>query len=148
MDPVTLIVTALAAGAASALQDDAKGVVGAALTRLRALVKKRLSGQPGAEVVLAKHERKPELYAEPLADELTESGAGEDAELVSAAQDLMKLVDAGGAAAGKYVVSVRDSSGVQIGDNNSQVNNFGQQTAGRDFYRSGADMFIDRSGDR
>ena len=42
MDPVTLIVAALATGAASALQDDAKGTVKAALARLRALAKKRL----------------------------------------------------------------------------------------------------------
>jgi hypothetical protein len=147
MDPITLIVTALAAGAASALQDDAKGAVGAALARLRALAKKRLGGRPGGEFVLAQHEQKPDVYAGPLEDELKESRADADTEQVSAAQELMKLVDAQGAAAGRYVVNVQNSSGVQVGDHNSQVNNFGQLTAGRDIYSSGRDMTINRSGD-
>jgi hypothetical protein len=57
MDPVTLIVTALAAGGASALQDDAKGAVKTALARLRALAKNRLSARPTGEFVLAQHEQ-------------------------------------------------------------------------------------------
>jgi hypothetical protein len=45
MDPVSLIVTALAAGAASALQDATSSAVKDAYTRLKAMVKKRFSGQ-------------------------------------------------------------------------------------------------------
>ena len=48
MDPVTLIVTALAAGAASALQDGAAAAVKDAYARLKALVKKRFAGRPEA----------------------------------------------------------------------------------------------------
>ncbi len=46
MDPVTLIVTALAAGAASALQDGASAAVKDAYARLKALVKKRFADRP------------------------------------------------------------------------------------------------------
>ena len=74
MDPVTLIVTALAAGAASALQDDAKSAVSAALARLRALAGKRLSARPAGQVVLAQHEQAPDVYGKPLEHEL-DSGA-------------------------------------------------------------------------
>jgi hypothetical protein len=42
MDPVTLVVTALAAGAASALQDGTSSAVKDAYARLKALVMKRL----------------------------------------------------------------------------------------------------------
>ena len=46
MDPITLIVTALAAGAASALQDGASAVVKDAYARLKALVSKRFACRP------------------------------------------------------------------------------------------------------
>jgi hypothetical protein len=143
MDPVTVIVTALAAGAASALQDDAKGAMKAALARLRALAGKRLSARPAGELVLAQHEQAPDVYERPLQHELELSGAGADPELVSAAQELMKLLDACGTAAGKYTVTVQGSSGVQVGDHNTQVNHFGGISAGRDAYYSGGDMTVD-----
>lgn len=142
MDPVTLIVTALAAGAASALQDDAKGAVKTALARLRALAKKRLSARAAGEIVLAQHEQAPAVYDKPLEHELTQSGAAADPELISAAQELMKLLDARGTASGKYAVSVQNSLGVQVGDHNTQVNHFGGITAGRDVYYADRDMTI------
>ena len=129
MDPVTLIVTALAAGssagAISALQDDVKAIVKAAYANLRGLARKRVAGQPGAELVLAEHEADPETWAAPLAKKLTEAGAADDANLVEAARALMELVDAAGTAAGKYNVTIKDSTGVQVGDHNVQVNRFG-----------------------
>jgi hypothetical protein len=125
VDPVTLIVTALASGAASALQDDAKDGVKAALTRLRDLVRKRLARRPGAEFVLRQHEQTPDVYRKPLEHELRESGATGDPALIGAAQELMQLLDAPGMAAGKYAVTVQNSAGVQVGDHNTQVNHFG-----------------------
>ena len=129
MDPVTLIVTALAAGssagAISALQDDVKAVVMAAYANLRGLARRRVAGQPGAELVLAEHEADPETWAAPLAKKLTEAGAADDANLVEGARALMELVDAAGTAAGRYDVTIKDSQGVQVGDHNVQVNRFG-----------------------
>jgi flagellar basal body rod protein FlgF len=130
MDPVTLIVTALAAGTASALQDDTKGVVKVALLRLRALVKKRLAGRSSGEFMLTQHEQAPDVYEKPLEHELKEVGAATDSELVNAAQELMELLDAQGTAAGKYVIRIQSSTGVQVGDHNMQVNSFGGVTVG------------------
>lgn len=144
MDPVTLIVTALAAGAASALQDDGKNVVAAALRRLRALAKAKLSGRHGAEYVLVQHEQAPDVYGKPLEHELAASGAASDAELVGAAQELMKLLDARGTAAGRYAVSVQNSAGVQVGDHNTQAGNFGTVSAGGNVYLAGNDMTVHR----
>jgi len=128
MDPVTLIVTALAtgasAGALEALKDDVKEKVGAAYAKLRGLAGKRVSSQPGAELVLSEHEADPETWAAPLAKKLTEAGAADDAELVSAAKALMELADAAGARAGKYNVTIKDSKGVQVGDHGIQINTF------------------------
>ena len=125
MDPVTLIVTALAAGAASALQDGTAQAVKDAYARLKVLVKGRFAGRSKAELVLAEHEAAPQTWEAPLAAELSAVGAHADADLVAAAQALMSLVDEAGARSGKYVVTVRDSRGVQVGDRNTQTNIFG-----------------------
>ena len=125
MDPVTLIVTALAAGAASPLQDGASAVVKDAYARLKALVTRRFAGRPGGELVLAEYEAAPQTWEKPLAAELSASGAEGDADLVAAAQALMNLVDEAGSRSGKYLVTVNASQGVQVGDHNTQTNTFG-----------------------
>ena len=125
MDPVTLIVTALAAGAASALQDGASSAVTDAYARVKALVMRRFANRPKGELVLAEHEAAPQVWEAPLAAELSAAGAGGDADLVAAAQALMGLVDQAGSRSGKYVVAVRGSQGVQVGDRNTQTNTFG-----------------------
>jgi RIP homotypic interaction motif len=128
MDPITLIVAALMAGAASGaldeVKDGAKAGVKAAYAKLRALATRRMAGNPTAEEALAEIGADPETWKAPLARKLTQLGAADDADLITAAQQLMELVDAAGARAGKYNVTVRDSSGVQIGDGNIQVNHF------------------------
>jgi hypothetical protein len=124
MDPVTLIVTALAAGAASALQDDAKDAVKAAYTRLRNILKRRLAGRRVGELALAEHEVAPAMWEPHLRAELAATGAENDPDLVDAAQALLSLVDPAGARSGKYYVSIRGSQGVQVGDHNTQTNTF------------------------
>jgi hypothetical protein len=124
MDPVMLIVTALAAGAASALQDGTSAAVKDAYARLKALVTRRFAGRAKADLVLAEHQAAPQTWEKPLAAELSAAGAESDADLVAAAQALMSLVDAAGSRAGKYVVTVRDSRGVQVGDHGTQTNIF------------------------
>lgn len=125
MDPVTLILTALAAGAALGVKDAASSAVKDAYGSLKALVKKRVTGRRDGELVLARYEEAPQAWERPLAAELTVVGAGADPELVAAAQVLMSLVDEAGSRSGKYAVTVRDSQGVQIGDHNTQTNTFG-----------------------
>ncbi len=125
MDPVTLIVTALAAGAASALQDGASTAVKDAYTRLNALAKRRFARRSKGELVLTEHEAAPQTWEAPLAAELHSAGAEGDTDLVAAAQALMSLVDEAGSRSGKYLVAVHDSQGVQVGDHNTQTNTFG-----------------------
>lgn len=128
MDPVTLIVTALAAGASAgvidALKDNAKDAAKAAYAKLRGLAQRRVAGNPGAELALAEHQADPENWAAPLKAKLTLVGAGDDAELVTAAQALMDLVDRAGANAGKYHVTIAGGQGVQVGEGNVQHNTF------------------------
>lgn len=146
MDPVTLIVTALAAGAAAALQDGTKSAVKTAYARVRELAKRRFAHPDNGEYLMDKHAEDPEIWGTPLNRELEQAGAAYDLDLVMAAQELMGLLDAGGSQEGKYVVSVRDSQGVQIGDGNSQANYFGVTSvhAARDAYVSGRALYINR----
>jgi hypothetical protein len=128
MDPITLIVTALAAGAALGVTDAAAEAVKDAYASLKALVRKRLGGRQDAELVLAKHERAPETWQAPLMAELAEAGAELDHDLIAAAQALLDLV--GEVGAGKYAVDARGAAGVQIGDHNSQDNVFNTRAGG------------------
>ena len=57
-----------------------------------------------------------------ITTELTEAGAAGDNDLVAAARAVMELVDQPGAKSGKYIVTIKDSKGIQIGDRNIQVN--------------------------
>jgi hypothetical protein len=125
MDPVTLIVTALAAGAGLGLKDAASSAVADAYNALKALVRRTLADRADGELVLARHEEAPQAWDKPLAEELTAAGAADDAELVRAAQTVMALADAAGSAAGRYSVVVHGSQGVQVGDHNTQHNTFG-----------------------
>lgn len=126
MDPITLIVTALAAGASagtiSALQDDVKDAVRAAYAKLRGLAKKRVAGNPGAELALAEHEADPRNWQASLAAKLAQAGAADDAGLMAAAKTVMDLVDQAGTRAGKYNLTISGSKGVQVGDGNVQFN--------------------------
>jgi hypothetical protein len=129
MDPISLIVAALAAGAASALQDGASAAVKDAYARLTVLVKKRFAHRPKGQLVLAEHEAAPETWEAPLAAELVAAGAEGDTDLAAAAQALMSLIDEAGTRSGKYAVTIHDSQGVQVGDHNTQTNTFGPRPA-------------------
>ena len=124
MDPITLIVTALAAGAALGAQDTVSAMVKDAYAGLKVLVKRRLGGRPGAELVLARHEQAPETWQAPLMAELAETGADGDHDLIAAAQALLDLVGGAEGRTRKYTVDVRGAQGVQIGDHNRQDNVF------------------------
>jgi hypothetical protein len=124
MDPITLIVTALAAGAALGVKDTASAAVKDAYTGLKVLVRNRLGGRQGAELVLARHEQAPETWQAPLMAELAGARADRDPDLIAAAQALLDLAGDAGGRAGKYTVDARGAAGVQIGDLNSQDNVF------------------------
>jgi hypothetical protein len=125
VDPITLIVTALVAGAATSATDVAGSAVKDAYAALKGLLKRRLAGRPAGEMVLEQHEQQPDVYEGPLKHELAESGADRDTELVEAARQLLELADPQGTATGKYKVTIGTAQGVQVGDHNKQDNRWG-----------------------
>lgn len=91
LDPITLIVAAVATGAAAGTGD----VVKQAITDAYAALKRRISNDYGvvdAEVLSVESEPEEDLRRQLLAKQLTKVGAGEDEQLVAAAQELLNLV--------------------------------------------------------
>jgi hypothetical protein len=122
MDPITLIIAALAAGGAAGVRESATSAVSDAYGALKSLVLRKLAGRRDGSLVVARYEEEPEVWKAPLAGELKAAGAEHDQELLEAAQLLMRLVQESGGQAGKYQVSVEGSSQFQIGDNAVQNN--------------------------
>jgi len=117
MDPITLILTALAAGGTAL----AKGVLSEAgkeaYKSLKGLTRRRLTGRREAEMALAKYEEKPEVWEAPLKDALVETAADRDEEIITAAQQLMAVVNPQQAAMGGYNVQIAgDVQGFVQGD--------------------------------
>jgi hypothetical protein len=130
MDSVTVIVTALAAGAAEALQDGTKDTVLNAYHALRGKVRRLFAGNDDAKTLLDEHEKAPKDWERPLAAALTQLGADRDPELRSAAEALLALLDGTPSNDTKYNVSIRDSRVFSVGDHNHQVINVGDGAAG------------------
>jgi hypothetical protein len=124
MDPITLVTTALAAGAALGLKDTATGAVADAYAGLKRLVRKRLATRSDGELVLARHAEAPAIWNAPLAAELNSVHADQDQDLIKAAQTLMRLMDEPGFRSGKYHVEIQQARGLQIGHHNTQHNTF------------------------
>jgi uncharacterized protein YjbI with pentapeptide repeats len=124
MDPVTLVTTALTAGAGLGLKNSASSDVTDAYAALRALVQQKLASREDGPLVLDRHELAPGVWQGPLAFELDAAGTSTDTSLIAAAQALMALIDPLGSQVGKYTVSVHGSQGVQIGNGTSQHNTY------------------------
>jgi hypothetical protein len=126
MDPITLIVTALVAGAAAGLQDTAGGAISDAYTALKGLITRRFGAKPEVTVAMEQAEQSPQVWTEPLKDVLARAGADQEPEIVRAAQELMALVEPGATGAGKYNVSINGNvQGMATGDQQHVQMRFG-----------------------
>jgi len=121
MDPITLILAALAAGAVAGVQATASEAIQDAYQSLKALVQHKFADKPEAELALAKHAEKPEIWEAPLKDALTQTGADKDKEIIKAAQALMTLVNPQQAAVGKFNVQITGNIQGFVQGDNTQV---------------------------
>ena len=126
MDPLTLIVTALVAGATAAAKETAGNAIKDAYKGLKALIQKRFAGKPAAEVALTEHEKEPEVWSAPLKKALNEVDATNDTKILDAAQELLRQADPDGAARGKYNVQFQGPvQGAVVGDHANVTQTFG-----------------------
>jgi hypothetical protein len=127
MDPISMIETALVAGAAASSQETASQAVKDAYSGLKHLVSRLFAAKPRAQQVLADHEQDPEIYEKPLKKWLGEVGAEQDADLLATAKHLLTLVQPQQAGMGKF--SIQNNAPVQgqiIGDHTTNTQHFGE----------------------
>jgi hypothetical protein len=128
MDPLSIIVTALSVGAATGAKETVSEAIKDSYHGLKSLVKRKLANKPEAEMVLAKHEEKPEVWEAPLKQALIEVGAERDGEIIEASRNLLTLINPQQAATGKYNVQITgDVQGFVQGDNAQVKMSFGDK---------------------
>jgi len=120
MDPVTIAVAAIAAGAAAGVTDTAK----LAVTDAYAALKNLISGRyPGVDLTPVEDEPDSAANRDLLAGDLTTHGAGDDEELLTAALHLVDVVKetspTGSSAIGVDLEQV-EAAGLRITDIRSQ----------------------------
>jgi hypothetical protein len=122
VDPVTLVVTALATGASAGLSETVAQAIVDAYAGLKSLLRRRLVARQDDPEVVAADDTEPEAWRERLAGRL--DAADVDDELLAAAERVLAVADPAGYRAGWYVVDLRGAKGVQVGDDNVQNNTF------------------------
>lgn len=121
MDPVTMIVTALAMGAASGAPSVGAQAIKDAYAGLKTLIVRRFGNKPDAQKAVEDLEKKPESAGRKATaeEELKDAGAGDDAEIIAAAQTLMKaLKDHGVAGAQNFNAHAEGGSAIGQGKKN------------------------------
>ncbi len=92
MEPISLIIAALGAGAIAAAKDTAGTAVKDAYQGLKALIKKKFEGDVLGQAMV---DAKPEEIKQAeglLKDKITKAGADRDAAIIQAAQELLNQV--------------------------------------------------------
>jgi hypothetical protein len=116
MDPISLIIAAIAAGAIVGVKDTTGQAVKDAYTSLKALLRHRFAENREAEAALDQAEQHPESGQGLLVQHLNAAGAGGDEELIRAAQAVLVQADPAGARTGKYKVQIIGGKGIVVGD--------------------------------
>ncbi|GID96620.1 RIP homotypic interaction motif-containing protein [Amorphoplanes digitatis] len=119
---VDVIVAALAAGATAGVSGTATDAVKDAYGLLKALIRRRFTGRETARAALEAEETEPGVWQTSIGQDLRDSGAATDEQVLAAARELLTLA---GAAGGQTVqVDASHAKGVQVGDHNTQTNTF------------------------
>ena len=123
MDPVSIVVGALTAGALGGAQEVASSSIKDSYERLKSLLRNRLSGRSSAETALTEHEHDPQAWEPALHRELSRADVVADPEIIEQAEALLRVTNAGGSVTGDvYNVDARGSSRQQFGRGNAQYN--------------------------
>ncbi len=112
MEPISLILSALVAGAAKTAglvaQDTYEG--------LKSLIKHKFADNAAAKLILEEHEKDPETYEAPLRKKLIEADIDKDEKILQKAQELLEKLKPEETAAGKFHLRVSgDVKGI-VGD--------------------------------
>ncbi|MEV1321448.1 hypothetical protein PSN13_01353 [Micromonospora saelicesensis] len=124
MTGAEMIVAALAAGAAAGSTDVTKSAISDAYIGLKSLLRRRLSGRDRAQEALDAVGVGADQWQALLSEDLAESGAAADEQVITAARRLLSLAEPDQATAASYQMSADSVKGVQFGSHNTQTNTF------------------------
>ncbi len=121
MEPIALIIGALAAGATAAAKDTSSQVVKDAYAGLKTLIQRRFVEKkaPEGEMAMTKYEEKPRAWEEPLKDALRQTDADKSYAILDAVKLLKAVLEKtpeGQEAVSKHFVNVQNSEVGVIGD--------------------------------
>lgn len=126
MDPVTLIVAALGAGASVVANAAVGEAVKDAYDALKSRIVAHFKGKSEHEAALAAFEKDPDGGAKALAAAITESQADKDPDVVDASHALLDKALPDGASRRQYVNKIQGNVyGLVQGDHNELTFNFG-----------------------
>ncbi len=127
MDPVSMVLAALAAGATVAAKDTTSQAIKDAYSGLKSLLQQRFAKKPQAEMALAEYEKDKDTWKKPLQKSLIEAGIDRDEAITHQAQQVLKLINPQQAAQGKYIVQIGEGYGIAIGDEATVEQHFGKE---------------------
>ncbi|MGK7899304.1 MAG: hypothetical protein AB4372_38230 [Xenococcus sp. (in: cyanobacteria)] len=121
MEPISLIIAALVAGATKAASD----IVPDTYNLLKTLIQRKFADDPKAEMVFEEYKTDSKTYEAPLKKKLAEAGADKDEEIITKALDLLKELKSQEYESGKFNVVINGKVyGSAIGNNNTVNNEF------------------------
>ena len=126
MDPLSLILAAITAGASASAKDTASALIKDTYQGLKALIQRKFEGKPNAQAALVEYEEDPETYEKPLKKALLETHMDTEHDVIEAAQHVMTLIQPQQAAMGKY--NIQNTGPVQgqvVGDHANVAMHFG-----------------------
>jgi hypothetical protein len=127
VDPISLIVAAIAAGVSAGVTQEASETVKDAYGRLKWLLRQKLGGEREVGVALEQYEQNPEAWIPTIKEELTLAGADSDPQLLKAAEEFLTLLDRQATGGPKYKVLISGpAEGSIIGDKATVTQSFVQ----------------------
>lgn len=128
MDPITLILNALTAGAAASIQSTTSDAVKDLYNGLKTRIQHKLSGKQNAELVLSEYESDPETWETPLKKVLTQEQIDREQDILAAARSLILQINPQQDVSIKYSTTIYGNiEGYVQGDNQQITMNFGNK---------------------
>ena len=121
MDPISLLIAAVAFGATEAAKSGVSEVVRDAYGKLKLALAQKLGNSPEKQVALKQFEVDQDTWGKPLRKALVEAEADKDLEIIKAAQALQSL---GEKAFGQQIYQIRFgdyATGIAIGSGASST---------------------------
>lgn len=115
MEPISLIIAALIAGATAATKDTAEKAVKDAYEGLKTLIKSKFEGDPIGYGLVDAEPEKIKKGEGLLKDSIKNAGVDQDKEVLKAAKKIMEKEDPEGASTGKYNIKAEQIKGI-VGD--------------------------------